>query len=85
MLAVSPRELGYVSANWTVPLVQEVLQVCSSKRFSDDTIRRELREMDYAWKRPRYVLVPDPEREKKTSNSPQNQGSSCAECAACGG
>lgn len=25
--------------------------------------------LGYVWRRPRYVLMPDPEREKKTPNS----------------
>jgi len=33
--------------------------------YSSDTIRRRLHELDYVWKRPRYVLALDPEREKK--------------------
>lgn len=33
--------------------------------MSDVTIRRGLDQLGYVWKRPRYVLAPDPEREKK--------------------
>jgi hypothetical protein len=33
-------------------------------RCADDTLRRYLDELDESWKRPRYVLEPDPEREK---------------------
>lgn len=69
----SPAELGYFAVNWTVPLLRDPLQMCSGKRFSDDTIRRALRQLDFVWKRPRYVLAPDPDREKKTTYSPQNQ------------
>lgn len=67
-----PAELGYSAVNWTVPLLRDPLEMCTGKRFSDATIRRALSRLDYVWKRPRYVLVPDPEREKKTTNSPQN-------------
>ena len=69
----SPAELGYRAVNWTVPLLRDPLQMCLGKRFSDHTIRRGLSRLDYVWKRPRYVLAPDPEREKKTPCPPQNQ------------
>ena|SRR5690348_3486372 len=65
-----PNQLGFPGPNWTVPLLQAYLERCSGQRLSDDTIRRQLRRLDYVWKRPRYVLPPDPEREKKTSDSP---------------
>jgi hypothetical protein len=69
MVAVLPetisRELGYFAVNWTVPLLRDPLVMCTSQRFSDHTIRRGLRQLNYVWKRPRYVLAPDPEREKK--------------------
>jgi transposase len=68
----SPAEFGYYAVNWTVPLLRDPLQMCLGKKFSDDTIRRALSGLDYVWKRPRYVLAPDPEREKKTPDSPQN-------------
>jgi len=61
-----PDELGYAGVNWTVPLLQEHLHRCSERWLSDDTIRRELDRLGYVWKRCRYVLPPDPEREKKT-------------------
>lgn len=61
-----PDELGYAAVNWTVPLLQEHLEDCGGHRLSDDTLRRELDRLGYVWKRFRYVLPPDPEREKKT-------------------
>lgn len=72
LLARGPAELGYFAANWNVPLLRDPLAACTAERFSDDTIRRALRRLGYAWKRARYVLQPDPEREKKTSNSSGN-------------
>lgn len=80
----SPAELGYFAVNWTIPLLRDPLEMCTGKRFSDDTIRRALRRQDYVWKRPRYVLAPDPEREKKTPNSPQNPAFAASKCAAGG-
>ena len=68
----SPAELGYFAVNWTVPLLRDPLQMCTGKRYSDETIRRALRRLEYVWKRPRYVLAPDPDREKKKTYSPQN-------------
>src|SRR3954447_13214895 len=72
LLAVSPQDLGYPPASWTVPLLQEVLEFLTDRRVSDDTVRRALQRMDYVWKRPRYDLDPDPLREKKTAHPPAN-------------
>jgi transposase len=77
----SPTELGYYAVNWTVPLLREPLMMSAAHWFSDDTIRRALRGLGYVWKRARYVLAPDPEREKKTSNSPGNAPFAASECA----
>lgn len=69
-LAQSPEEHGYCSATWTVPLLIEQLQHTRKENVSQDTLRRELHRLGYTWKRSRYMLEPDPEREKKTSNPP---------------
>jgi transposase len=61
-----PNELGCAGLHWTVPLLQEYLHRRGGRWLSDDTIRRELDRLDYVWKRFRYVLPPDPQREKKT-------------------
>jgi transposase len=74
LLTRSPSERGYYAMNWTVPLLQEELQHATGICFSDDTIRRELHRLGYVWKRPRYVLDPDPEVEKKTPHSPASPG-----------
>ena len=66
LLAVSPQDLGYPHVSWTVPLLQEVLEIAAEQWVSDDTLRRALDRLNYVWKRPRYDLDPDPEREKKT-------------------
>ncbi len=79
----SPAELGYPATNWTVPLLETALAVCTGDQFCSRTIRRELRRLEYVWKRPRYVLAPDPEREKKTSNSPPNPAFAGSLGAAC--
>ena len=66
-----PDELGYVEVNWTVSLLQEHLNRHSGRWLADDTIRRELDGRGYVWERFRYVLPPDPEREK---NAPSDDG-----------
>ena len=65
----SPQDLGYPHTDWTVPLLQQELEKDLGLRPSDDTVRRTLRRLGYVWKRPRYVLAPDPEREKKRDSS----------------
>jgi transposase len=70
----SPDQLGYFAVNWSVPLLQEQLGHDTGQRLADDTIRRELDRLGYVWKRSRYVLEPDPEREKKTAASPTGPG-----------
>ena len=81
----SPAELGYFAVNWTIPVLRDPLEMCTGQKFSDDTIRRALQRLDYVWKRPRYMLAPDPEREKKTTNSPQNPTFAASERGPCSG
>ena len=69
-LVQPPDRLGYPAVGWTVPLLREHLQRWSGQRPSDRTVRRELHRLGYVWKRFRYVLDPDPEREKKTRHPP---------------
>lgn len=66
----SPNELGYPAVNWTVGLLQDHLGRCLGRTVSDDTVRRQLHRLHYVWKRPRYVLKPDPQREKKSPLAP---------------
>lgn len=82
LLAGSPTARGYYAVNWTVPLLQEELRHGTGARFADDTIRRELRRLGYVWKRPRYVLDPDPELEKKTADPTANPGPATAQRSA---
>lgn len=74
LLESSPDRLGYYAANWTVPLLQEQIERATGRRLSEKTIRRALRAEHYVWKRPRYVLEPDPEREKKTPDPAHRSG-----------
>jgi len=71
LLMLSPERFGYHATHWTVRLMRDQLWRDTGEKFSDDTIRRGLHRLGFVWKRPRYVLEPDPEREKKTPNSPR--------------
>jgi transposase len=70
LLILSPERFGYHATYWTVPLLQDQLRKNLGEEYSASTVRRGLQRLDYVWKRPRYVLAPDPEQEKKTRNSP---------------
>src|SRR5947209_13092508 len=65
-LAQPPDRLGYRATDWTVPLLREHLAGRAGVRPSAAALRRWLHDLGFAWKRARYVLPPDPEREKKT-------------------
>jgi transposase len=79
LLAGSPQDYGYPHVGWTLPLLQEVLEIATELRLSQATLRRALHRMDYLCKRPRYDLVPDPEREKKMPDPPANPGPAAAQ------
>jgi transposase len=68
-LAQPPDRWGYAAVEWTIPLLQEHLARYGGVRPSANALRTELHQQEYAWKRPRRVLAPDPEREKKTPHS----------------
>jgi transposase len=71
LLGHLPQHFGSPATNWTVPLLREHLRRATGADASEPTVRRQLRRLGYVWKRPRYVLDPDPEREKKTSDRAQ--------------
>jgi transposase len=48
----SPDELGYLAVNWTVPLLRKHIEKEWGQKPSDLQIRRELRQLNYVWKRP---------------------------------
>lgn len=73
LLKDSPQHLGYFATQWTVPLLQEQLWHGLGEHYCARTVRRGLHRLGYVWKRARYVLAPDPEREKKTANLPRRQ------------
>jgi transposase len=74
LLARSPRDLGHPHAEWTVPLLRGEFDEGPGAPPSDETVRRALRRIGYRWKRPRYVLEPDPERDKKTPHPAAGPG-----------
>jgi transposase len=64
VLHIDPRELGYASTTWTVPLLArhlERLGHCLSER----TLRRRLHAFGYRWKRPRYRYSSRPTRRER--------------------
>jgi len=71
-MADRPEPFGYQAVEWTVPLLGEHLARWCGVRPSASSIRRQLHALGYVWKRPRYVLDPDPDREKKKANPPGN-------------
>jgi transposase len=70
LLRESPTQWDYQAVNWTVSLLRQQLATWDGRWLSEDTIRRRLHELGYVWKRTRYVLPPDPEKEKKKTHSP---------------
>ncbi|HKB40274.1 MAG TPA: IS630 family transposase [Gemmataceae bacterium] len=52
----SPDELGYMAVNWTVPLLREHVEKQWGQKPSDRELRRQLRQLNYVWKRPRHDL-----------------------------
>jgi transposase len=79
LMGQSPRDFGYPHADWTVPLLQQELERGLGLRPADETVRRWLRRLGYVWKRPRYLLDPDPEREEKKADSEADPGVAAAE------
>ena len=84
-LGRSPQDLGYPAVEWTVPALREYLAGHGDGAPSDSAIRRQLRRLGYVWKRPRYVLDPDPERDKKTADPPHHPATAAGVRPAGGG
>jgi transposase len=74
LLAWPPQALGYPDVGWTVPLRRAALAAAGGRRPSGTTLRRSLRRLGYVWKRPRYVLAPDPELGEKNGGSAARSG-----------
>jgi transposase len=69
LLAISPERCGYQAKYWTAPLLCDQVRKNLHVECCDFTLRLCLKRMGYRWKRPRYVLAPDPQREKKNPDS----------------
>jgi transposase len=65
LLSRSPQEFGLFCTEWTTAVLRAQLQREGRPEVSEDTLRTALHRLGYVWKRPRYTLAPDPEREKK--------------------
>jgi transposase len=63
----SPEQFGYRARSWTSRLLRNHLGEWDGWRPSDRSIRLELKQLGYVYKRPRYVLNPDPEFAKKNA------------------
>lgn len=85
LLENPPDQMGYFARSWTVPLLQEELKRQTGLSVSDRSIRDELHRQRFVWKRPRYQLEPDLEREKKTRAGPLGQATPSPSTCAGGG
>jgi transposase len=79
-LQQEPSVWGYGANDWTVPLLQEHLASQGMAQCSTRTLYRRMEELDQSWKRPRHVLPPDPEKEKKTPVAEPAQASAAPQC-----
>jgi transposase len=61
----SPSPGGYRNWEWTAGVLLEHRARWDGRSWSDTTLRRQLHHGGYVWKRPRYVLLPDPQRARK--------------------
>lgn len=64
-LEQAPSAWGYRELEWTAGLLLEHLTRWDGRSWSDTTLRRQLHRLGYVWKRPRYILQPDPQRALK--------------------
>lgn len=65
LMGMQPTQCGYRATCWTVSLLQDQLRQHLNQVFCKETLRRVLHRLGYVWKRPRYVLAADEQREKK--------------------
>jgi transposase len=61
----SPRDHGFHAGSWTSGLLQTHLRDVFDFEVSRRSIRRKLHDLGFVWKRFRYILEPDPKRDKK--------------------
>jgi transposase len=65
LMVTSPERCGYHATHWTIPLPRDQVRQNLDWQCGEMTMRHCLHRRGYVWKRPRYVLPPDPQREKK--------------------
>jgi transposase len=82
LLRKSPQKLGYMATQWNVPLLEQHLRQCGIEACSCTTLRRQIDQLGWSWKRGRHVLEPDPEKEKKTLHPRQAHASAAPRCRA---
>jgi transposase len=70
LLMITPDRCGYQVKHWTAALLCDQVRRNLQINCCELTMRQCLRRMGYRWKRPRYVLAPDPQREKKKDPHP---------------
>lgn len=56
MFRTNPETYGYRTTCWTIPMLRTQLKAVLKRSMSDDTIRRALKDMNFSYKRPRFVL-----------------------------
>ena len=56
VIALSPRDVGVDSANWTTGLLADYLTEATGHRFHLETVRLHLHAADYVCKRPTWTL-----------------------------
>jgi transposase len=79
-LQQKPSAWGYWANDWTVPLLKEHLASQGLPVCSTRTLYRRMEGLEQSWKRPRHVLPPDPEKEKKTPAAKPTQASVVPQC-----
>jgi hypothetical protein len=77
-----PRQLGYHSTAWTVPLLQHYLHDVHQVGVSSTSVSRALDRLDLRWKRPRHQLALRPEtwRQSKGGSKKASAGVSARCC-----
>lgn len=57
LLTSSPEAFGYRGQLWTIGMLKTQIELQYELSLSDDTVQRAVHELDYRYKRPRYVLA----------------------------
>jgi transposase len=57
LLQSSPTAYGYRGQLWTIGMLKTQIERQHELRLSDDTVQRAVHELDYRYKRPRFVLA----------------------------